>query len=163
MPVQIKRLLIYFTVFIGLIAVSRYLLVPESFGQFGHYRGNSLAENADKPIHYSGAEACNECHDDIMLSKNSDLHADLSCETCHGPGQAHFDDPEAFPVERPSGRDYCTSCHAMNPARNPRVIAQIDPEDHNTDHDECIDCHNPHMPWEMNENTQEETLSEQLY
>ena len=54
MPPQIKRLLPLFALFIGLFLLVRHLLIPESFGEFGHYRGNSLGENADKPLHYAG-------------------------------------------------------------------------------------------------------------
>jgi hypothetical protein len=31
----------------------RGFLVPRSFGQYGHYRGNAIAEIAARPIHFA--------------------------------------------------------------------------------------------------------------
>lgn len=160
MPIQIKRLLIYFAVFIGLFLLVRHLLIPDSFGQYGHYRGLSLSENAAKPLNYAGAESCTECHQDIVDGKDSDLHAELSCEGCHGPSYAHTQDT-LVDVPKPSTREFCTHCHAENAGRNRNVIFQINPEEHNAGKD-CIECHNPHIPWELkDQENPEETSSDQ--
>lgn len=148
MPPQIKRLLPLFAIFIGLFLFVRYLLIPDSFGEFGHYRGNSIRENTEFPLHYAGRDVCAECHDDVAGMLASDVHAAISCETCHGPGYDHANFADSIGIGKPSGREFCGLCHSMNPARKAGVVKQIDIKDHNIDND-CIECHNPHMPWEL--------------
>ena len=45
---------------IGLVAfvVLRAAVVPRSFGQYGHYRGDAIAEAAARPVAFAG-------HDDV--------------------------------------------------------------------------------------------------
>ena len=140
-----------FVVFIGLFLVARYFLVPDSFGQYGHYRGESLAENEAKPVHYAGKQACIECHEDINEKLETDLHAELSCEVCHGPGDAHIQAPDSVILEKPSTRQFCGTCHTKTPARPAKAITQVDIEEHHIEKNNCIDCHNPHAVWEMKE------------
>ena len=44
MPIQVKRLILIFALVIGGFILFRYLLLPESFYQFGHYRGKAIEE-----------------------------------------------------------------------------------------------------------------------
>jgi hypothetical protein len=148
MPPQIKRLLPLFAIFIGLFLLIRHLLIPDSFGEYGHYRGNSIKENAEFTMNYAGKEACAECHDDMAAIIASDAHHGLSCEVCHGPELDHATYADSIRAFKPSGRKFCGLCHALHPARNPKVIVQIDLNDHNADQD-CVECHNPHKPWEL--------------
>ena len=148
MPPQIKRLLPLFAVFIGLFLLVRHLLIPESFGEYGHYRGNSIQENAAAQMHYAGRAACAECHDDMAADLASNIHAGLSCEACHGPGLDHANYPDSVRIEKPSGREFCGLCHSLNPGRKRAAVKQVDLLDHNIDND-CIECHNPHKPWEL--------------
>src|ERR1035441_2666943 len=39
------------------------VLVPRSFGQYGHYRGNAIKDTAALPISYAGHQVCESCHD----------------------------------------------------------------------------------------------------
>lgn len=148
MPPQLKRLVPLFIIFVGLFLLARYLLIPESFGEYGHYRGNSLIDNAAHEPRYAGSKICADCHEEISLGKASDLHAEISCESCHGACQSHVNDYENVRVDKPSGREFCALCHAINPARKKNTVTQIDPAEHNIDHD-CIECHNPHLPCEI--------------
>jgi hypothetical protein len=148
MPPQVKRLVPLFAIFIGLFLLARYLLIPDSFGEFGHYRGNSIQENADFTLHYAGKDACAECHDDMAADIASDAHAGISCESCHGPGLDHATYADSIGINKPSGREFCSLCHSVNQARRADVVKQIDLSDHNVDND-CIDCHNSHKPWEI--------------
>ena len=36
----------------------RQHFIPKSFGQYGHYRGNALAELSAKPLVYAGHKTC---------------------------------------------------------------------------------------------------------
>ncbi len=170
MPQQIQRLLIAFTLFIALFLGFRYLLIPKSFGEYGHYRGQSLADNAAKPLRFAGTASCNRCHGDIVQEKSRGRHAGLACESCHGPAYKHaeFADtvphaklPDSLALVRPGDRKDCAVCHDMNLARvkmrsdtiNISVIRQVHVAQHNlkekggTQELKCIECHNPHDPF----------------
>jgi hypothetical protein len=149
-PPQLKRLAIAFSVFIILFLVLRKFLVPVSFGQYGHYRGDSLLDNALPEIHYAGQQACLECHQDIEDIKAKDVHNRIHCETCHGPGQKHLVSGEAADIFKPDSREFCGSCHEKNAAKKQTTIVQVLLSEHNTGK-KCIECHNPHQPWEMKE------------
>jgi hypothetical protein len=151
-PPQVKRLLLLFIIFIALFILVRRILLPPSFGQYGHYRANSLQSNAAKEAHYAGHETCVECHQDIADMIEMDLHDIVSCESCHTAALKHAEAavPEKVDVALNNNRQFCGLCHAMNTAKPVKVIFQVDLTEHNTDKN-CIDCHNPHSPWELNE------------
>ncbi|MGQ8336647.1 cytochrome c3 family protein [Sunxiuqinia sp. A32] len=151
MPPQLKTLIPLFAVFIILFLVARHFLIPESFGDIDHYRANSINEIAAAPVHYVGNSVCIDCHDTEGALLESDAHAGLSCETCHGPGYLHIEDAEANVLAKPGTRKFCGQCHAINPARKLEVINQIDIDTHNMERENCIDCHNPHAVWELKE------------
>ena len=149
MPPQLKTLIPLFAIFVGLFLTARYFLVPESYGQFGHYRGNSLKDNAEKSISYAGKPACIECHDDINQKLEADLHAKLSCEVCHGPGAGHVQAPDSVILEKPGTRQACGTCHQKIPSRPAKAITQVNISEHHIEKKDCIECHNPHAVWEL--------------
>jgi len=148
MPPQLRRLIPLFVIFIGLFLVIRHLLVPDTFGQYGHYRGDALIDNASmEPVHAT-REACYDCHSDIREKLENDLHGELSCLICHGPGLVHIDNPEAQNIDKKGDREFCGKCHQFNAARSLEVIYQVDIATHHTEKENCIECHNPHEVWE---------------
>jgi len=148
MPVQLRRLIPIFIVFIGLFLVIRHFLVPDSFGQYGHYRGDSLKDIASNELVYASKENCWDCHDDIKEKISNDVHAGLSCLICHGTGLEHVENPESDNILKNSGRDFCGRCHQLNAARSTDIIFQVDITSHHIEKDNCIECHNPHAVWE---------------
>jgi len=150
MPSQLKTLLPLLVVFILIFLIARHFLVPESFGKYGHYRANSMDEIAALPINYAGKAVCIECHDTEAEQLASDAHSSLSCEICHGPGAKHADDFDNK-LPKPGTREFCGTCHNLNPARRIEVINQIDIKVHHPEKENCIDCHNPHAVWELKE------------
>ncbi|NQU34499.1 MAG: hypothetical protein HQ521_14805 [Bacteroidetes bacterium] len=150
MPPQLKRLLPLFAAFVIVFLIVRQLLIPESFGEHGHYRFNSVEDNKIKELHYAGKDMCNDCHEDQAINLASDVHATIACETCHGPGLAHIELETATSIIKPTDRNFCGLCHALSPTRKSNVIVQVDLSDHNIEQ-LCIECHNPHMPWELKE------------
>ncbi len=148
MPIQLKRLIPLFIVFIGIFLILRHLLIPDTFGQYGHYRGDALIDNASRNSVHASKEDCFLCHDDIQAIVENDSHAGLSCLICHGPGLEHVDNPEADNILKNSGREFCGKCHHLHAARSADVIIQVDIHTHHTEKDNCIECHNPHEVWE---------------
>ena len=147
-PPQIPRLALAFAILISLFLVLRHFLVPDTFGELGPYRRAAMDDYAALGINYSGQQACFECHQDIEDLKAQDVHSTLHCETCHGPGQKHVVSADTADIVKPNGRDFCGRCHILNAAKPKDAIAQVDLKKHNIEKN-CIECHNPHQPWEM--------------
>lgn len=150
MPVQLKTLIPLFAVFILLFLVARHFLIPESFGKYGHYRADSIDEIGALPVNYAGKAVCIECHEIEAELIASDAHSHLSCEVCHGPGALHAADYE-IKLVKSGTREDCGRCHSLNAARKIEVINQIDTKEHHPEKKDCIDCHNPHAVWEIEE------------
>ena len=53
-PPHLKRFALAFTLFISVFLIIRHFLVPETFGQYGFYRGASLGEIEQAPVKYAG-------------------------------------------------------------------------------------------------------------
>lgn len=143
-PQQVIPLAILFTAAIVGLMLIRHLLVPDTFGQYGHYRAKAADEIRALPASYAGYQACVDCHDDIYTAKQASFHKGLSCEVCHGPAAQHIEDPENIKPTKPHGRDFCILCHGYNMSR-PSGFPQILPNTHNPGK-ACLGCHNPHAP-----------------
>ncbi len=148
MPAQLNRILLLFVAFIGLFLLVRHFLVPETFGQYGHYRGASLDEIASREMGFADPEDCKACHDDISEKLENEMHAGLSCLICHGKGKVHVEDPQLGNIDKEGGREFCGRCHEFHPARSLDVVFQVDLQTHNIEATDCTDCHNPHSLWE---------------
>lgn len=146
MPQQIKRLLLVFGVLIACFIGIRTLLVPASFGKYGHYRADSTDDIRKIEPKYAaaGVTACEPCHPDIVKVKSRSRHAPLACQTCHGPALSHTGDPMSVKPDKPRGREFCALCHSKNTAR-PHDMPQVDIEEHNPGMD-CLSCHKAHDP-----------------
>lgn len=127
-----------------LFIVIRWLLVPDDFGVYGHYRAGALADNRQPAPAFAGADACAECHDDVVAARVGGGHEGIRCEACHGALARHAADPVALVPERPDAATLCVRCHLSAVAR-PATFPQVDPIEH-ADGDPCDDCHLPHAP-----------------
>lgn len=143
-PQQIISLAIVFAILIAGLVIARIILVPKSFGEYGHYRADAVDEIASQEIKYAGYQACRECHDDIFEQKENSNHRDVSCEVCHGPSVDHINSPDEIKPIAPRGRGYCPLCHGYDPSR-PTGFPQIITSLHNPGKP-CMTCHNPHNP-----------------
>jgi hypothetical protein len=142
LPPQISRLALLTIGIVGSYLVARYLMTPESFGEFGWFRGQALSEVAARTPVFAGQKACDECHSEVLQKVAKFEHKTISCESCHGVGLAHVNDPD---VKMEKFTDHhCLRCHEAQPAR-PQWLKQITPKSHYTGQ-RCTECHIPHQP-----------------
>ncbi|HLH52213.1 MAG TPA: hypothetical protein VKY92_01155 [Verrucomicrobiae bacterium] len=145
MPPQVLRLCLLALAIVSSYALARYFLTPPSFRQYGWYRGAALSElQAREPV-FAGKKACEECHSDQLNKLSKGEHKTLSCEACHGPGQAHSDNPDVK-IELKNFSP-CIRCHESNPSR-PKWHKQVVSKNHYTG-SKCTECHVPHSPTEV--------------
>jgi DmsE family decaheme c-type cytochrome len=106
---------------------------------------------------YVGRDTCLGCHEDMEKSLSRSVHgkaahpqspaAAQGCETCHGPGSAHIEDP-ADPTtikrfDQMPARDTsqtCLSCHTKS------THALWDGSAHDARNLSCVTCHSVHAP-----------------
>lgn len=144
MPKYLVRLILLFIVGVAVLFWVRGLLVPKSFGRLGHYRADAIGEIAAQTPTYAGHKACGDCHPDVVEIKSKNKHAGLSCEICHGPAQAHADDPGSMKPNTDLDRSFCLRCHQQDISR-PSGFPQVDGSTHGEKED-CRKCHQPHHP-----------------
>lgn len=147
MRTHLKRAFALLTIAIIGFLLVRSLVVPDSFGQYGWYRGDSVIENKNFPIEYAISASCGEenCHKTIYPIWTNSKHKTVNCETCHGPSEKHVNNVRIMPEPANDTNDFCGFCHFKRVAR-PKKFPQIDPETHG-ENLRCIYCHNPHKPW----------------
>lgn len=125
--------------------VARALTVPTSFGQYGHYRGESIQERQGLPVILENPETCRECHED-ELKRDPDTvaiwpgldvwqkgkHGALTCANCHGNLKEHVarrridSTLKEFVVTKDNRPQLCLLCHHAMVAR-PKVLPMFDP------------------------------------
>ncbi|WP_109484935.1 multiheme c-type cytochrome [Occallatibacter savannae] len=129
--------------FIVFLVVRGYV-VPKSFGQYGHYRGDAMSDIAAHPVKFAGHQACETCHTDKADEKSKGKHAHVNCEACHGALAKHADDPAAVTPTKPDTATLCARCHTATAAK-PKEFPQVNPSDHSNGVP-CETCHQPHNP-----------------
>jgi cytochrome c553 len=166
MPKHIVRLIFLIAILGAAILGARAIFIDKSFGIYGHYRADAVAEiAADEPI-YKGAASCQSCHRERYAMWSKGIHKVVTCETCHGAGAKH---PSTEPVAPAAPMDprmhshiaaerldhvnlviptdtvkLCTLCHEKMPGR-PATQRQIEVSRHAAGM-QCIVCHNPYSP-----------------
>jgi hypothetical protein len=124
----------------------RAVAIPASFGQYGHYRGDAIAEARTLPVRHGARADCTTCHDDVAAAQKAAVsrHAPIGCETCHGPLAAHVDDPTSMTPPAVDAAALCIRCHARAPGR-PARVPQVIVAEHAGD-EPCGTCHTAHVP-----------------
>jgi len=148
---HIVRLLTIIGVLVVGFVIVRSLLVPASFGEYGHYRGDNLSEQmAILPVH-QGPDMCGQCHEEQYGDWQDGGHLTVTCEVCHGHWEIHNGNLTTMTAVNTS--DACLLCHQHITGR-PESFSQIagfvqhlkDQELSEEDADGCVDCHDPHAP-----------------
>ncbi len=146
MPPQVLRLVLLTIAIAVIYFTARYFLTPASFGQYGWFRADALAQLASYQPIYAGKKACDECHSEEYQKVSKGDHKTLSCEACHGAGQAHADNPDIHKMTILT-YSHCVRCHEANPSR-PKWHKQLTVKTHYTG-SKCTECHVPHQPNEV--------------
>jgi hypothetical protein len=130
----------------GLVAfiVVRGMIVPKSFGQYGHYRADALKDIAARTPLFAGREVCAGCHSDVVDLKKTGKHVIVGCEACHGPLAKHAEDPSTIHPAKLDTAVLCAKCHEANSAK-PKAFPQVITKEHAGDL-ACNTCHQPHKP-----------------
>ena len=163
MPRHISRLLLLLVVFGVLAYGAKRFFTADSFYEYGHYRGKSVAEIAGAKPKYKGTAYCASCHAQQVAEWTNGVHNSIDvgkvvkCEVCHGPAGER--DPEKNYVPATTGpehpknlkmtvptdsRKLCTLCHERMTGR-PLQQRQIVVAEH-AGTQQCTVCHNPHSP-----------------
>ena len=163
MPRHIVRLLLLMVTFALLAYGAKQFFTVDSFYEYGHYRGTSVAEIAAEKPRYKGNAYCVSCHAQQVAEWTNGVHNSIDvgkvvkCEVCHGPAggrdiEATYVPPTTGPdhpknlkmVVPADSRQLCTLCHERMTGR-PLQQRQIVVADH-AGTQQCIVCHNPHSP-----------------
>jgi cytochrome c553 len=142
---------------------AKQFFTADSFYEFGHYRGKSVAEIAAEKPRYKGNAYCVSCHAQQVAEWTNGVHNSIDvgkvvkCEVCHGPAggrdiEATYVPPTTGPdhpknlkmVVPADSRQLCTLCHERMTGR-PLQQRQIVVADH-AGTQQCTVCHNPHSP-----------------
>lgn len=150
------KLLVALVVFGVGALVARQLLTPESMGEYGHYRGEDIADQKNVPIKLQSNEACFECHKPIRTIHKVGIHKTVSCEICHGPYGNHIKDGKKIgeqPVKRGAEiTQLCLRCHnKVIQARPRKSIKMVGMPEHLKEKQvrlthNCNQCHMVHDP-----------------
>jgi DmsE family decaheme c-type cytochrome len=104
---------------------------------------------------YAGNDSCLKCHDQEETLKSTPHWqaknprtpmAAHGCESCHGPGQAHIDDPDNLKIRKikemkpAESSEVCLSCH------NRGTHAAWEGSGHERRNLSCTTCHSVHSP-----------------
>jgi hypothetical protein len=145
-PEQLTRLGAVIAAVLALVLLLRFVVLPESMFSATPHQAAKVVREAARPVHYAGAAACRECHQEEYDTKLTGAHRTIGCENCHGPAAAHVakkDDAAATPPKH-RDREFCLGCHgfvASRPDGFPQVVAQ----NHNG-RKRCVACHDAHDP-----------------
>ena len=132
--------------------LGRGLLVPDSFGMYGHYRYRDVLEQRERAPVHGAPDSCKDCHGEVFDKRTAGKHATVPCEDCHAPLATHVAGGKhaaAMRIERSFA--LCVRCHRTMISR-PAVVRQVVPEEHVEKRGErlagkvCMECHDPHAP-----------------
>ncbi len=132
------------------------LLLPDSYGLYGPYRGDAIAEAALVPIRHGTNMSCFKCHPHEAKIHKNGRHQTISCEFCHGTYADHITDGKkigTLPVKKEKEiTTLCLRCHNNEiKARHEEVIKTIAMPNHLKDQNvkvthNCNQCHQVHAP-----------------
>jgi cytochrome c553 len=150
---HIARLLTLIVV-VAVVAVSaRTFFRQDTFYQYGHYRGASVAQIAAKLPKHQGSASCQGCHKEVYAEWSSGMHlkanknnavvgvvvkAGPGCEVCHNGPAGNHPSKEAMQLSTEDQVTTITHKWENHPANAPGRNLMRDPEDMRI---LCTNCH----------------------
>lgn len=154
MPKHIVRLLALIVVVAIVVFSAKKFLQPASFYQYGHYRGDAVAEIAAKVPKLQGSASCQPCHKKAYAEWTEGIHRKATrknaiqgvvykygpgCEVCHTGPAGNHPSKEPMPL---SVEDRVTSIThpgiKVHPANVPARNLMLSPQDMKG---VCLNCH----------------------
>jgi len=149
---HVFRALIALTAAVVALLLGRSAFVPRSYGAYGSYRGDNVAEQMARTVRHGGDGACGECHTSELVEHDKGKHQAVRCEVCHANLASHVKGDDKVAVMKvQKSRELCLRCHLQLEAR-PRSFPQVQPRTHvekmggTWSETACFDCHAPHAP-----------------
>src|SRR3989338_9202315 len=150
---HIVRLLTLIAV-IAVVALSaKTFFRQDTFYQYGHYRGASVAQIAAKLPMHQGSASCQSCHKEIYAEWSAGIHqkankggavvgivvkAGPGCEVCHNGPAGNHPSKEQMQLSTEDQVTKITHKHQRHPANEPGRNLMRDPEDMRL---LCANCH----------------------
>ncbi len=163
MPRHVFRLVLLIVAGAVIAYGAKRFFTVGSFYEYGHYRGDSVADIASDKPKYKGVGYCAPCHAQQVadwfkgVHNSMDVGKIVKCEVCHGAAgerenRGMFaasasgpDHPKNLRMVVPNDtRKLCTLCHERMTGR-PLQQRQIVVAEH-AGTQQCVACHNPHSP-----------------
>lgn len=153
MPKHIFRLLVLVAVFAIVAFAAKKFLAPASFYQYGHYRGNAVAEIASKIPKLQGSASCESCHKEAYAEWTAGIHRKATknnviqglvvkngpnCEVCHTGPAGNHPSREAMPLSIEDRVTTITHKHVDHPADVPGRNLMLNAQDMRS---VCLNCH----------------------
>ncbi len=147
---HVLRVLLVLVVAMVVLVLGRSFLVPRSYGLYGPYRYDNVAEQAvARPPMHAGARACAACHAQRAEAHAKGAHRAVSCEVCHAPLGRHVRAGEVVSAMRiDRSHAACARCHRKIVGR-PAAFPQVVLDQHvpgGARGQVCLECHDPHSP-----------------
>ena len=154
MPKHIVRLLVLIAAVATVAIAAKSFFRADSFYQYGHYRGNAVAEIASKVPKLQGSASCQSCHKEVYAKWADGIHRKATrkdavqgvvykfgpgCEVCHDGPAGNHPSKAALPL---SIEDQVTTIthrgRKVHPANVPGRKLMLSPEDMKG---VCLNCH----------------------
>jgi len=149
---HIVRLLTLVAIIAVVATSAKFLAIQDTFHQYGHYRGASVAQIAAKLPKHQGAATCQSCHKEAYAEWSTGIHQKATknnviqgvvvksgpiCEVCHGIAGNH---PSKEPMPLSTEDQVTTLTHKWenHPANAADRNLMRDPEDMRV---LCTNCH----------------------
>lgn len=148
---HLHRLGALFLVFIVAFLVIKQLATPSSWNYEVWYRGDSMTEEANRPLVHGGNDSCQTCHKDVVKEVKKLKHKTLSCEGCHGPLATHVLGEEKIADAEVSDQStwQCLNCHEeliSKPKGFPQFTREVEKHTTIIEGETCLKCHDAHDP-----------------
>jgi cytochrome c553 len=150
---HIVRLLTLVAVIAVIAATARTLARVDTFYQYGHYRGASVAQIAAKLPMHQGSASCQSCHKEAYTEWSSGMHRKATkgdviqgvviksgpgCEVCHNGPAGNHPSKEQMQLSKEDTITTITRKHVRHPANEPGRNLMREPADMRL---LCTNCH----------------------